>query len=289
MSVMSFYKVDSLPTVLVPNAIYFVRNINDAYVDIYVTDNTGQGMRSTVDYEAVKHVAAKATATTLVKTVTNYETLSTLDTYATRIAFVIDASGDSTVTSGAATYIFNQSIAEWVKVAEFESMDTVLQWTNIEGKPNSTPEAIDNAVKQTHTHANKHVLDKFDVNANGTPVFKPTEETERQIMPMRYFNESGEVQGEIVAFTTTVATIKGKWTVDYSFMGFKQIIDYHCSGVFRADGTSNYSIPTIDERTVTLTSISGYATTRTGAGLLATIELTKADSGFVRVTVIGVI
>lgn len=50
-------------------------------------------------------------------------------------AFVEDASGDTTVNSGGAYYIYNGTA--WVKTAEAESMDVVLQWTAIQGKPDT--------------------------------------------------------------------------------------------------------------------------------------------------------
>lgn len=56
---------------------------------------------------------------------------------------VLDATGDSTVTSGSATYIWND---EWIKLSESESMDVVLQWANIINKPTEFP-------PQSHTHS----------------------------------------------------------------------------------------------------------------------------------------
>ncbi len=50
-------------------------------------------------------------------------------------AFVEDASADTTVNSGGAYYIYNGTA--WVKTAEAESMDVVLQWTAIQGKPDT--------------------------------------------------------------------------------------------------------------------------------------------------------
>lgn len=50
-------------------------------------------------------------------------------------AFVEDASADETVNSGGAYYIYNGTA--WVKTAEAESMDVVLQWTAIQGKPDT--------------------------------------------------------------------------------------------------------------------------------------------------------
>lgn len=48
--------------------------------------------------------------------------------------YVTDATGDSTVTSGGAYYLYDGK--DWIKTGESESMDMVLKWANIQGKPN---------------------------------------------------------------------------------------------------------------------------------------------------------
>ena len=45
------------------------------------------------------------------------------------------------------------------KIAEYESMDVVLQWNDIQGKPTSAVADIDDAVANRHSHANKALLD----------------------------------------------------------------------------------------------------------------------------------
>ena len=50
------------------------------------------------------------------------------------IAYVVDATGDSTVASGGASYIYDGS--NWIKISEFESMDVLVDWTDIQNKPN---------------------------------------------------------------------------------------------------------------------------------------------------------
>ena len=61
------------------------------------------------------------------------------------ICYVTDASADSTVDSGAASYIWDGTT--WKKLTEFESLDVILDWANIQNKPDW--------------------LDKVDVDANG--------------------------------------------------------------------------------------------------------------------------
>lgn len=49
-------------------------------------------------------------------------------------AFVIDASADTTVGSGGgAEYVYNGT--KWIKISEFNQLDTLVDWTNIQNKP----------------------------------------------------------------------------------------------------------------------------------------------------------
>lgn len=57
------------------------------------------------------------------------------DPFAGLSVYVKDASADSTVNSGGAYYLYDG--AAWVKTAEAESMDVVLDWNAIQGKPDT--------------------------------------------------------------------------------------------------------------------------------------------------------
>lgn len=49
-------------------------------------------------------------------------------------AFVIDASADSTVGSGGgAEYVYNGT--KWIKISEFNNLDTLVDWANVQNKP----------------------------------------------------------------------------------------------------------------------------------------------------------
>ena len=70
------------------------------------------------------------------------------DLFSGKVVHVVDATGDSTVTSGWAEYIYNGTA--WVKTIEQESLDVVLDWANIQNKPTTfTPSA--------HTHLGSEV------------------------------------------------------------------------------------------------------------------------------------
>lgn len=57
------------------------------------------------------------------------------DTYEGLRVHVLDATGDSTVTSGWAEYVYDAANSSWSKVAEKESMDIVLDWSNLKNIP----------------------------------------------------------------------------------------------------------------------------------------------------------
>lgn len=84
--------------------------------------------------------------------------------------WVKDATADPTVDKGAARYLYDGT--QWVKTAEAESMDVVLNWSLIQNKPASAVADIDDAVAKRHEHANKTtVLDKLSADGSGNLLF----------------------------------------------------------------------------------------------------------------------
>ena len=89
------------------------------------------------------------------------------DVIDSQLCWVIDASDDATVTSGAALSLSTVSgqTVTWTKMAEVESMDLVVNWADIQNKPSSTVTDIDDAVAKKHEHANATVLDGLSADA----------------------------------------------------------------------------------------------------------------------------
>lgn len=110
-------------------------------------------------------------------TITDLLAASVDDVFPGEIVMVTDATADPSVTAGWAIYrrpVASTKLSElsdWQKIAESESLDLVLSWDNIQNKPTSTVAAIDQAVKDDHTHANKAVLDGVtDTGTTDAPV-----------------------------------------------------------------------------------------------------------------------
>lgn len=83
------------------------------------------------------------------------------------IVLVTDATADTTITAGGATYVYDVEKTTWKKIGETESMDLILSWNNINGRPTSAVDDIDDAVTKRHTHENNALLDKVGEDENG--------------------------------------------------------------------------------------------------------------------------
>lgn len=83
------------------------------------------------------------------------------------LVWVLDATDDETVETGGAVYVYRLSNETYNKVAEFESMDVVLDWDNIQNKPTNAVEDIDDAVDKRHEHTNSDELDSIAENGVG--------------------------------------------------------------------------------------------------------------------------
>lgn len=165
MALIKFYKVNTLPGVLEGDSFYYVSNGDIA--ESYLTNSAGvaksvgnSAMINALIQEALADLTIQGNA---IEIATDIDARDALTEAATSnlLILVIDASDDSTVGSGSALYAFSFAAQTTYKVAEYESMDVILQWSSIVGGPTSTPTQIDLAVSQSHAHANKTVIDKL--------------------------------------------------------------------------------------------------------------------------------
>jgi hypothetical protein len=172
--VLKFRKVASLPVTYEGSTMYMVADtVNAALFEMYL---------SSADGTTVRHLLNKSEIQTMINTsvagsIAGMGTMSVVNDIAARnalnpatvsLALVLNATADTTVATGAATYVYNTATSAWVKIAEYESLDVVLQWSNIVGRPTSTPAQIDAAVTGNHNHGNKPVLDGLSIASGGS-------------------------------------------------------------------------------------------------------------------------
>ena len=164
-------KLTAVPTLPCEgSAVFFVAPQNKpTYIEIYVSNNAGTALKrllTDTDIQALIDASISGLAGEM-PIVADIAARNALSPTSNTQVLVLDATGDPTVTSGAATYLYRVSTTSWIKLNEAESIDLVLQWANIQGKPTSSPTAIDTAVSNSHTHTNKTQLDKIGENADG--------------------------------------------------------------------------------------------------------------------------
>lgn len=171
------FKETTVPGSLVPNAMYLVAPAgrpND--LEIFVTDNAGTATRGTLTRAIVEQMindafgsgGAGGAPNIVVADIPARNALT--DMTVGQLVLVLNATGDATVASGAATYVYRTGPI-WTKISEAESMDVVLNWASIQNRPTSTVAQIDAAVGASHSHTNKASLDKITEDAQGNLLY----------------------------------------------------------------------------------------------------------------------
>lgn len=178
MSRIKISKVTAVPVggAIVADTIYMV-SVGASQMEVYMSNSTGNALRRVLnetDIQALINASLNGIST--LEVVVDIAARDALTPTTNIQVYVLDASADATVTAGGATYIYRLANTTWYKISEAESLDLVLQWANIQGRPSSTPAQIDTAVSNSHTHANKTQLDLIgqdgdgDITYNGTKV-----------------------------------------------------------------------------------------------------------------------
>ncbi len=153
-------KVLALPGTLTANTIYLVADTDADLLQLHVSSSDGFSARRVPTMADINAVIGAPNGIIVVQDIAARDTLGFA--LPSKMVLVIDATGDGTVLSGAATYVNDGT--SWIKIAEHESLDVTLEWASIQNGPTSSVAAIDQAVTNSHTHANKAVLDNLTFN-----------------------------------------------------------------------------------------------------------------------------
>lgn len=162
MATYSIYKETTLPGTLQSHSIYLIApTARPDFVEMYVTGASASTVKRVIDSAQVQSmIDATVAGVSNLEVVANIAARNALNPTKNIQVLVLDATGDATVSSGAATYVYRFSTTSWIKISEAESQDVVLQWANIQNKPTSSVADIDDAVTKKHSHVNKTELDK---------------------------------------------------------------------------------------------------------------------------------
>lgn len=174
MNTLRIYKVSALPENLSPNAIYVVNPPQRPdYVEVYITskDTNPSVKRIPNEQDILNLINNQLAEFNTIHVVNNIQQRNNLNPTRNIVVLVVDASGDPTVSSGSATYVYNTTTQQWIKISEWESMDLSFTWSGIDGRPQSSPQDIDDAVAKRHTHSNMNILNKLSEDNNGNLLY----------------------------------------------------------------------------------------------------------------------
>jgi hypothetical protein len=166
MATFNISRVTALPGTLLADTIYLVSTGVDK-VEMYVTGNTATARRVLNQADIQALIDASLAGVSALEVVADIAARNALVLTKNTQVLVINATGDATVASGAATYVWRQSNSTWTKISEAESLDVAMTWASLTGKPASSVAAIDAAVANSHTHANLSQLGLIGQNAGG--------------------------------------------------------------------------------------------------------------------------
>lgn len=172
MAIFKTYKLTATPGTWENSSVYFIypTGASDDYIECYVTSSSGVPRRLPTWTDINTLITASSGGNEIIF-VPDIAARNALTAEHGMYVFVQDASADSTVGSGGATYIYNSSTSTWIKVSEAESLDVQLTWDALTGKPSSTVAAIDAAVTASHTHTNQTQLDKINQDGSGNMTY----------------------------------------------------------------------------------------------------------------------
>jgi len=131
--------VTGLPAILSPSTVYLLKSGTTAVgkLEIHVSDNLGTStlrIDTTSDINtAISNAVAMVKSAVVVANIAARDALP-VPTSAQEVV-VIDATGDATVLSGGAGYIYNVTTSSWIKTYEAESLDLVQSWSALQGIP----------------------------------------------------------------------------------------------------------------------------------------------------------
>jgi hypothetical protein len=168
-----FFKETAVPSVMQADSVYFIgatgSTVNE--LEVYVTSSAGTGKRVLNKADVQTLINASLAAVNELQIVNDIAARDALTPTVVKYVYVKNATGDSTVASGGATYLYDPVATAWVKISEAESMDISVTWGSVTGGPSSSVADIDDAVSKRHTHTNKAQLDLIGEDAGGNMTY----------------------------------------------------------------------------------------------------------------------
>ena len=177
MSKFKIVRVTALPSTITPSTMYILKTPTSAIAEVYFSNNDGSVLVPGITEQFITDSFASLLASGMgqIEIVENINERNRANKNGNCLIMVIDATGDEFGSIGTVLYLYRAINSSYFRVSSFDGTNDAINggtvgtiwWDTIQGRPTSTPEQIDQAVADSHTHSNKSVLDRIGVTADG--------------------------------------------------------------------------------------------------------------------------
>lgn len=163
MSTIDIHRVLVLPETLEAHSLYIVKAQKFGFAELVFTDKDGEQQKVIDSIEVETMMAAMLAKSPSVEIVSDIASLNALELERRAIVYVVDASADESVGAGSALYSYEPETESYrLMFRDYKADENIqVKWGNILGGPTASPEAIDIAVENSHTHGNADVLNEL--------------------------------------------------------------------------------------------------------------------------------
>ena len=161
LSIIREESIPAFPADRQKNCIYLVKPPGANNFDIHLVNAAGEVFTGFGDERFTQMFEAKSRSFKTVEVVPTIRERDQLRSEKDAFVYVLDATRDETVTRGSALYLYIKSTDFFLKVFQSEPEAPSVSWDFISARPNSTPDQIDKAVTDSHTHDNALVLNEL--------------------------------------------------------------------------------------------------------------------------------
>lgn len=175
-SIQKIRRVNQVPTVREANTMYIVKAPGALEADLVFTGSDPTIEASTISRAAINTIVGdKVDASTSIYFQPTYAQMLANPPKANALIYVADTTGDPTAVTPTRVYLYQSVIRQFMGFPNSGGGGTgTVSWDAVLGRPTATPAQIDQAVAQSHAHANQQTLNQLGENAQQKLTFRGT-------------------------------------------------------------------------------------------------------------------
>ena len=178
MSKFTITRVTSLPPVIHPSTMYILKTPSSAVAEVYFSNSDGTQLVPGITEQFISDKFASLLSSGMgeIQIVENINDRNRASKNGNCLIMVIDATGDGFGSTGTTLYLYRAINSSYFRISSFDENQNAVGnsggtgsvwWDMVQGRPASTPEQIDQAVQDRHSHGNKDTLDRIGVTPDG--------------------------------------------------------------------------------------------------------------------------